>query len=75
MGQVAATFTPTPMPEILATPTPLGADKLIPEKTTNDIWQIVRQALVYAAVIIGLLLVAFLLYRIIIGRRKQKGTQ
>lgn len=65
---------PTSTPEILATPTPLGADKVIPEKTTSNIWQIVRQALVYAAVIIGLLILAFLAYRIIMGRRKQKGT-
>jgi hypothetical protein len=67
-------FTPTTMPEILATPTPLGADKLVPKQTTSNIWKIIQRALVYAVVAIGLLIVAFLVYRIIMGRKKQKGT-
>ena len=71
-GQVAGSSTPTTMPEILATPTPLGAGELIPEETTANIWKIIRQALWYAVVAIGFLLLAFLAYRVIMGWRKQK---
>ena len=64
--------TPTLALEILATPTPLGAGELISKETTTNIWKTIRQALWFAVVAIGFLLLAFLAYRVIMGARKQK---
>jgi len=71
-GQV--TSTPTPTIEILATPTPLGGDKVVSEESARSFWSILLRTLMFLAIVIGILILMFLAWRVIMGRRKQKET-
>ncbi len=71
-GQVTATPT---IEVVIPTPTPLGADLVENvEETAGNIWTFLLKALMYLAIAIGVLILIFLVWRVIMGRRKQKET-
>ncbi len=72
-GHVVST-PPTPTPSTLATPTPLGAENVVTAESARGFWSILLRTLMFLAIVIGILILMFLAWRVIMGRSKQKET-